>query len=73
MKKVFLFMMAMICALAVFAQKGDLNLNDPIKADPNVVIGKLDNGLTYYIRKNTYPKISARTPTRRIVWSSVSR
>ena len=56
MKKVFLFMMAMICALAVFAQKGDLNLNDPIKADPNVVIGKLDNGLTYYIRKNTYPK-----------------
>ena len=56
MKKVFLFMMAMICALAVFAQKGDLNLNDPIKTDPNVVIGKLDNGLTYYIRKNSYPK-----------------
>jgi hypothetical protein len=46
MKKVFLFMMAMICALAVFAQKGDLNLNNPIKADPNVTIGKLDNGLT---------------------------
>ncbi len=56
MKKVFLFLMALVCALAVFAQKGDLNLNDPIKADPNVVIGKLDNGLTYYIRKNSYPK-----------------
>jgi len=56
MKKVFLFLMALVCALAVFAQKGDLNLNDPIKADPNVVIGKLDNGMTYYIRKNTYPK-----------------
>ncbi len=56
MKKVFLFILAIFCALAVFAQKGDLNLNDPIKADPNVTIGKLDNGLTYYIRKNTYPK-----------------
>ena len=57
MKKVFLFLMALICALTVFAQqKGDLNLNDPIKADPNVTIGKLDNGLTYYIRRNTYPK-----------------
>ena len=51
MKKVFLFLMALICALTVFAQqKGDLNLNDPIKADPNVTIGKLDNGMTYYIR-----------------------
>ena len=58
MKKVFLFLMALACALTVFAQqqKGDLNLNDPIKADPNVTIGKLDNGLTYYIRKNSYPK-----------------
>ena len=56
MKKVFLFLLAVICAVTVFAQKGDLNLNDPIKADPNVTIGKLDNGLTYYIRKNSYPK-----------------
>ena len=56
MKKVFLFMMALVCAMTVFAQKGDLNLKDPIKADPNVTIGKLDNGLTYYIRRNTYPK-----------------
>ena len=43
------------CVWMTFAQK-DLNLNDPIKADPNVTIGKLENGLTYYIRKNTYPK-----------------
>lgn len=55
MKKVFLFMMAVFCAVVAFAQK-DLNLNDPIKADPNVTIGKLDNGMTYYIRRNTYPK-----------------
>lgn len=43
------------CVWMTFAQK-DLNLNDPIKADPNVTIGKLENGLTYYIRKNSYPK-----------------
>ena len=55
MKKVFLFLMAVFCAVVAFAQK-DLNLNDPIKADPNVTIGKLDNGMTYYIRRNTYPK-----------------
>ena len=58
MKKLFVLTMALICAMTVFAQqqKGDLNLSDPIKADPNVTIGKLDNGLTYYIRRNTYPK-----------------
>ena len=55
MKKLFVLMMALFCAATVFAQKSDLNLNDPIKADPNVTIGKLDNGLTYYIRRNTYP------------------
>ena len=27
----------------------------PIPVDPNVRIGKLDNGLTYYIRKNSQP------------------
>ncbi|WP_291530728.1 M16 family metallopeptidase [Bacteroides sp. UBA939] len=27
----------------------------PIPVDPNVRIGKLDNGLTYYIRKNSLP------------------
>ena len=56
MKKLFVLMMAFFCAMTVFAQKSDLNLNDPIKADPNVTIGKLDNGMTYYIRKNNYPK-----------------
>lgn len=56
MKKIFVFMMAFFCVAVVFAQKGELNLNDPIKADPNVTIGKLDNGMTYYIRRNTYPK-----------------
>ena len=28
----------------------------PVPVDPNVKIGKLENGLTYYIRHNEYPK-----------------
>ena len=31
------------------------NLADPIPVDPSVKIGKLPNGLTYYIRKNAKP------------------
>jgi zinc protease len=31
-------------------------LNKPIPLDKNVIIRKLDNGLTYYIRKNTKPE-----------------
>lgn len=56
MKKILLFTVVVFSALTMFAQKNELNLNDPIKADPNVTIGKLDNGMTYYIRRNTYPK-----------------
>jgi hypothetical protein len=29
---------------------------DLLPVDPNVIIGKLPNGLTYYIRKNAQPK-----------------
>ncbi|MEI6124238.1 MAG: insulinase family protein [Bacteroidota bacterium] len=41
---------------AGYGQKGIVNPKDTIPADPNVVIGKLANGLTYYIRKNTKPE-----------------
>ena len=33
-----------------------VNLSRPIPLDPDVKVGKLPNGLTYYIRKNTEPK-----------------
>lgn len=33
-----------------------VNLTSPIPTDPNVRIGKLSNGLTYYIRKNAKPE-----------------
>ncbi len=35
---------------------GQLKLTDPLPVDPNVKIGKLSNGLTYYIRKNVKPE-----------------
>lgn len=36
-----------------FAQ---FNLNQPVSVDPNVKIGKLPNGITYYIQKNQKPE-----------------
>ncbi|MCD7899820.1 MAG: insulinase family protein [Bacteroides sp.] len=57
MKQKFKFMIA--AALIVggsyhqtFAQQQQM----PIPIDPNVRIGKLENGLTYYIRKNSLPE-----------------
>jgi zinc protease len=46
-----------ILLILVFNFQGfaQFNLNQPIPVDPNVKIGKLPNGLTYYIRKNTNP------------------
>jgi zinc protease len=44
-----------ILCLAV-AAAAQVNLNAPIPNDPNVKIGKLENGLTYYIRKNKKPE-----------------
>lgn len=38
------------CAVSVVAQQAQ-----PIPTDPNVRIGKLENGLTYYIRHNNLP------------------
>lgn len=38
------------------SQTGSPNLNSPIPLDPDVKVGKLANGLTYYIRKNAEPK-----------------
>src|SRR5260221_1945346 len=48
-----LFATILLLAFVSFAQ---VNLDQPIPADPNVRIGKLSNGLTYYIRKNSKPE-----------------
>jgi zinc protease len=47
---IFLFI---ISSSGIFAQ---INLSSTLPIDPNVKIGKLSNGLTYYIRKNSKPE-----------------
>lgn len=48
-KLVILFALLFTTAFAVFAQEVP-----QLPVDPSVRTGKLDNGLTYYIRKNDY-------------------
>ena len=52
-KKLFFAAVAFVCTTAMVAQ--DMQL-PAIPIDPAVRIGKLDNGLTYYIRQNGYPE-----------------
>lgn len=40
----------------LFATAQEYNLSDKIPVDKNIRIGKLANGFTYYIRKNTKPE-----------------
>jgi len=49
-----LFLVAFV--LFYVASFGQYKLADPLPVDPNVKIGKLANGLTYYIRKNVKPE-----------------
>ena len=47
----------MMLAVAAFAAAGAMaQMNQPIPADPDVRTGKLENGMTYYIRHNEKPK-----------------
>lgn len=39
-----------------FQSFAQFKLDQPVSVDPNVKIGKLSNGLTYYIRKNAKPE-----------------
>ena len=48
-----LILFIFIASSSVFAQK---NLSDTLPVDPNVRVGKLSNGLTYYIRQNKKPE-----------------
>jgi zinc protease len=43
----------LVCSLNGFAQ---FNMASPLPIDPNVKVGRLPNGLTYYIRKNAKPE-----------------
>ena len=59
MKKLLTLTLSCIVALTTLAQEKDISgqmLSSPIPNDPAVKIGQLENGLTYYIRKNDKPE-----------------
>ena len=49
-------MMLCMSTVAMVAQEAMMPQMPPIPVDPDVRIGKLDNGLTYYIRHNEWPE-----------------
>jgi zinc protease len=54
MRQLFKTFVVLFIANTCLAQTA--SLDKPIPIDPKVKIGKLENGLTYYIRKNTKPE-----------------
>jgi len=54
LKKVLMAALMMFSTTAMVAQ--DMVQMPPIPVDPDVRMGKLDNGLTYYIRYNNWPE-----------------
>src|SRR5215212_2308269 len=58
MKKITPFRWLLLCVLLAFSQLtlSQFKLTDKVPVDSNVKIGKLSNGFTYYIRKNSKPE-----------------
>lgn len=57
MRKPFIALIACLFSLSLFVEvKAQLNLTEKIPYDNKVKIGKLPNGLTYYIRQNAKPE-----------------
>jgi zinc protease len=56
MKLRFLFSAALMAVVTFVSAQGLEQAMQPLSIDPNTRVGKLDNGLTYYIRHNEYPK-----------------
>ncbi|NJO03031.1 MAG: insulinase family protein, partial [Bacteroidia bacterium] len=52
----YLILLSWCLLFGVTASAQALNVDQEIPLDPNVRYGKLDNGLTYYIRKNDKPE-----------------
>ncbi len=55
MKKLFI-LISLSCLLSLQGIFAQVNLQDPLPQDPTIVVGKLPNGITYYIRHNEEPK-----------------
>jgi zinc protease len=60
MKKIFyntsLFLLFVLGSSVLSGQTSQIDLSSPLAVDPDVRIGKLDNGLVYYIRYNKKPE-----------------
>ena len=56
MKLRFLFSAAVLAIATLLSAQGMEQMMQPLPLDPQTRYGKLDNGLTYYIRHNEYPK-----------------
>ena len=57
MKKSFLFLLSILFVLSSFtANAQHKDAENQLPKDPQVVVGKLENGLTYYIRQNNKPE-----------------
>ena len=46
----------LLISISIFAQEITYEPKAPVPLDPAVIYGKLDNGMTYYIRENKEPK-----------------
>ena len=59
MKKFFKIKISLFGMFIMFTQvlsSQDFKMSDPLPNDPDVITGKLENGLTYYVRHNSEPK-----------------
>ena len=56
MNRLFLMIIALLSIILVNTKAQDVALNEKLPVDPKIKIGKLDNGLTYYIRYNAKPE-----------------
>ena len=56
MKKIARFFSLLLVAIMLLPAIAVAQQLPPMNPDPEVRVGKLDNGLTYYIRHNEYPK-----------------
>lgn len=48
-------MYALLCAYNISGLKAQINLQQRLPQDPETIVGKLPNGITYYLRHNTEP------------------
>ena len=56
MKKLSTFIVSLSVTVCVWSQQVEIDFSQPIPLDPNVRIGTLSNGLTYYLRENGKPE-----------------